>query len=204
MNTTRKTLLSAFGLLLSFCLVFFVLAVLLTGCAVLDKGYDKQAVFHDATTNVVTKYVTNTVVLPPVTNIIDNTVSAPVVRTVVMPTIETVITPAYYTTNLVDKPIVTGAVAMAEALPVPYAGLAGGGLALLYSMYRNIRNKKALVAIVQGIDEGRKLLQTTPELQGVDAKIKDILIKHQEVAGVLTQVSGIVNQYTGDTVPPKG
>ena len=63
-----------------------------------------------------------------------------------------------------------------------------------------MRNKKALSAVVLGVEAGRKILQETPEGQKLDAQLKDALIHYQEVAGVLNKVSGIVNNITGDTV----
>lgn len=177
-------------------------ALVISGCSVLDQTYDKQVVWHDPVTNSISRIVTNEVVIPPVTNAAGNVIAAHT-NVVLTPVTEYIIVPGYSTTNLVDKPLVTGAIGTVQALPFPYTGLAGGVLALLYSFYRNIRNKKALVAVVQGIDEGRKLLQNTPELQAIDSKIKDILIKHQEVAGVLNAVTAVVNTYTDDTVPPK-
>jgi hypothetical protein len=183
-------------------LTLIAFALTFAGCAALDKAYKQEVVYSPPSTNVVTKYITNTVEVAAVTNA-DNTVTPPKTQVIVVPTIETVITPARYTTNLVDNPAVTGTIAVAETLPIPFVGLAGGVIGLLYSVYRNIRNKKALVAVVQGIDDGRKLLQGTPELQAIDAKIRDVLIQHQEVAGVLNAVSDVVNKYTNDTVPPK-
>lgn len=121
---------------------------------------------------------------------------------------ETTITPATATspavtnTVLVDRPELTTAVAVGQTLPIPYVGLGASILGLLYTLYRNIRNKQALVSVVTGIEAGRKILQTTPELQAVDAKIKDFLIAHQEIAGTLQTVSSVVNSYTGDTTKP--
>jgi hypothetical protein len=68
----------------------------------------------------------------------------------------------------------------------------------IYAMYRNVRNKKALVAVVQGVDTFRKSLQT-PELGPLDAKLKQTLIDHQDIAGVIKEVTNVVNEYTGNT-----
>jgi hypothetical protein len=114
-----------------------------------------------------------------------------------------VVTPERTESVLVDKPIINSGLGMAKSVPIPYAGLLGSILGLFYTAYRMFRNKQALKAVVMGIEEGRKILQTTPELQAIDMKIKDALIRHQELAGVLTTVSDVVNTYTDKTVPQK-
>ena len=159
--------------------------ILFTGCDILDKGYDKQSVYYPPVTNTVIKLVTNTV------------------TQAVTPETVFVVTPERTETVFLDKPIVTTGLGMTKAVPVPYAGFAGSILGLIYTGYRMIRNKQALKAVVMGIEEGRKMLQTTPELQAIDLKIKDALIRHQELAGVLTTVSDVVNTYTDKTVPQK-
>ena len=186
------------------CSIYAVLLLslgLLIGCTAIDKAYNKEVVYTPAKTNTVTTFVTNTVVIAAVTNA-DQTVTPEKTQVVIVPTVEYTVVPATYKTNLVDNPSVTTTLAVAETLPVPYAGLVASIIALAYASYRNVRNKKALVAVVQGIDAGRKLLQNTPELRALDAKIKDVLIDHQEVAGVLQAVTKVVTEYTGDTVPP--
>lgn len=170
------------------------LMIAITGCSLLDRGYDKVPVFHAATTNSVLKSVT----VPASTNAA-GVVTPP--QVVVTPTV--VVQPAYWTTNLVDKPLVDSGLGVAQSLPIPYAGLAGTVLAGLYGFYRNLRNKQALQSVVEGVEAFRQTLQT-PELSALDAKLKDYLIKHQEIGGSLQTVSTLVNQITGDTVPAKG
>jgi hypothetical protein len=67
-------------------------------------------------------------------------------------------------------------------------------------MYASGRNKKLAAALVTGIEAGRQILQTTSEGQKLDAKFKDMLIAHQEAAGVLNAASTLVNTLTGNTV----
>jgi hypothetical protein len=165
----------------------------LCGCSSIDKHlYNQQVVqTKEAVTNTVLSYVTNTVPVMVEGKTVTNTVIQPISTTT--------ITPALYTTNLVDNPIVTTSIEVTRDLPIPFAGLAGGLLAMLYSSYRMIRNKQTVNALVNGIEAGRQLLQTTPELKQIDDKFKDLLIHHQEIAGVLNEVSKVVNDKTGNT-----
>lgn len=107
-----------------------------------------------------------------------------------------VITPAH--TELADKVSVTAPLSFFEQLPVPYAGLAASVLGGLYALYRNIRNRNALVATVQGVEAFRKTMQS-PELKPLDDKLKKFLIDHQEIGGVLDVVTKVVNDKTVDT-----
>jgi len=190
---------------ITFIIAMFIamfILFLVTGCDTLDKGYDNVVTYTPAITNSYTKLITNSIVTPSFTNEVGVIIPEKTTQ-VITPIVEIVITPESYSTNLVNKPMVESGLAITGSLPVPFAGFAGGLLTLIYSIYRMIRNKQALKAVILGIEEGRKLLQTTPELQAVDSKIKDALIKHQELAGVLNTVSSVINSYTGDTVPPK-
>lgn len=99
----------------------------------------------------------------------------------------------------VSAPALGGA-KLVTSLPIPFAAPAGIVLTFLLQGYASMRNKKALSAVVLGVEAGRKILQETPEGQKLDAQLKDALIHYQEVAGVLNKVSGIVNNITGDTV----
>jgi hypothetical protein len=158
------------------------------GCGTVENAlYDKVITTQPAITNYVQVPVTNFVYgLDGKTN--------PVIYKVTNP----VIIPAYTLTNLADKPIIDDGIAITNSLPVPYAGVVGIIGSMLYGGYRLWRNKKAVDALVLGIEAGRKLLQT-PELKPLDDKIVTALKQHQQVAGVLNMVSGIVNDITGDT-----
>jgi hypothetical protein len=105
-------------------------------------------------------------------------------------------------TELVPKQAVSGAVSFISSLPIPYAAIAGLAATTLMSMYSSIRNKRGLQAVVTGVDAARQFLHTTPQGAAIDSHIKDLLIKHQEAAGVFKLVSGIVDSVTDDTVPP--
>lgn len=190
-------------------LLALTVALAITGCAVLDRMYGKTVTAHPQTTNVVTRLETNTVV-----NWVTNSITDPAgnvmqhvsatTNVVVTPRTVITVTPAWFETNLVANTSVEGGISavggVAGSLGVPGAGLIGIVLGWLYPAYAAFRNKKANIALVTGIEAGRQILQETPEGQKLDARMKDALINHQEVAGVLNLVSGLVNRYTGDTV----
>lgn len=166
------------------------MATLLTGCNLLDRGYDTVAIQHPAITNSVTVMETNSIV-NPANGQLEQTIT---------PHVTVKIQPAYTTTELMDKPLIASGIQTLKSLPIPYASIGASFLAAAVSIYKLIRNKQALKAVVVGVEAGREMLQNTPQGQILDAKIKDILIKHQEEAGVLHIVSDVVNSYTGDTV----
>ncbi len=177
-------------------LVAASIALLFSGCGALDKAYDQQAVVTPPQTNYVTINVTNVVNVPP-------TATVPAHQEIqVTPTITATIKPAVTNFVLIDKPIVTSGLEVGKSLPIPYVGLGAAIIGLAYSTYRNIRNKKINVALIQGIEGGRALLQT-PELRKYDDAIKAQLTKHQELAGVLNEVSALVNDHTTTTTPPR-
>jgi hypothetical protein len=162
-------------------LLLTALALTFTGCASTEKALlTSTATVTPATTNQVVSVdattgqsVTNQVVMPPATNV-----------------------------TYAPSPVAVAATQTIAALPFPFAGTAGIALGWLLTAYAAWKNKKLSVALVQGIDAGRQILQTTPEGQKLDAKFKDALIEHQEIAGVLNAASTLVNDYTGDTVKP--
>jgi hypothetical protein len=110
--------------------------------------------------------------------------------------------PAFAETNFVANPVITGAATVVSALPFPFAGVAGVLLGALPCMYAAFRNRKALVAVIQGIEAGRQVLQSTVEGKKLDAVVRGELIKHQDAAGVLKTVSNLVSDYTGNTTQP--
>lgn len=111
-----------------------------------------------------------------------------------------VVTPGSTNTTLVPKPSLVADTNLVAALPLPYAAPAGIGLGWLLTAYAYARQKKLSTALVTGIEAGRKILQQTPEGQALDAKVKDALIEHQDIAGVLNQASALVNSLTANTV----
>ncbi|MDE2102584.1 MAG: hypothetical protein KGL39_35380 [Patescibacteria group bacterium] len=187
-----------------------ILTLGVCGCSSLDKLYSTQTFTNPATTNevaqvtpaftnqtaVVHPATTNTLtgeITPPTTNIVLN-VTPPVTNLV------QVVIPATTSTQLVPNSSVATGIQAAGAIPLPFAGVAAGLLGWLYTAYAAARNKKLASALVTGIEAGRQILQSTPEGQKLDAKVKDALIQHQELAGVLNQASALVNSLTGNTV----
>ena len=115
-----------------------------------------------------------------------------------------VVTPGSTNVTLIPKPNLVADTNLVSSLPIPYAVPAGLGLGWLLQAYCFVRQKKLSTALVTGIEAGRKILQQTPEGQALDAKVKDALIEHQDIAGVLNAASAMVNSLTANTVqtPP--
>jgi hypothetical protein len=192
---------------LCWTLALLVLCVTISGCSSLDRAlYRTQVETRPAeilATNTVT--ITNVVVVPEVVATNQATGQVEVVEpvrtnVVLTPRVEYVYAPPVTVTNLVPRPAVEAGLKAVEGAPFPMAGLAGILLGWAYSAYAAVRNKKTAVAVIQGIEAGRRILQETPEGQVLDKKIKDALIEHQETAGVLHQVTQLVTSYTGNTV----
>ncbi len=182
-------------------------AVIITGCGTLDKLYKQNPVVIPAATNtvaVVTPAATNQVATVATNDA--GAVLTNVTVTVVAPVTNYVqkITPASTNMELAPNPIVQAGIStggnVASGMGLPFAGAGAIALGWLYTGYANLRNKKITAALVTGIEAGRQILQTTPEGQALDAKIKDALIQHQQVAGVLNEVSTLVNNLTDNTV----
>jgi hypothetical protein len=196
-------------------LIFTALAALTVGCSTIDKLYDHQVVTTPGApvatntvyrTNVVQLVLTNTVT-------VTNTATGEVVKSnavqlVAQPIItaqpQIVYAPDTYTTNLVPRATISAPLNTVGSSGIPIAAPIAIGLGWLYSAYAAIRNKNAARALVTGIEAGRQFLQTTPEGQKADAKIKDYLVQHQEAAGVVDLVGKLVAQHTGDTTATTG
>lgn len=146
------------------------IAVITVGCAQLDRAVIREQVMPAQT--------------------VQTTNSAGQVESVILPPV----------TNYVVNPVVTGTAGAVSAIPLPWAGTAGTLAALLASLYVSARRKKLAVALVEGIEAGRMVLQASPEGQALDTKIKDELIHHQEISGVLSAASKLVSEYTDNTV----
>ena len=170
-----------------------------TNRSIIPASYSTNFVPAVMATNVTRSYIDEAtgVVVPGFTNV--TTIQAAAAYVTYVPAVTNDV-PVYGKAELVEKSTVTGGLTILGALPIPFAGLASGVLGLIYSMYRNVRNKKIAVGLVQSIDQARQLLQTTPELKAIDQKFKDTLIEHQDVAGVLSEVTQLVHDYTGNTV----
>ena len=164
-----------------------LLAGLIVGCSTLDSKLYKQDVqYIPASTNYVSQLITN---------ISDTATGA--VQTVYQVTVP-IVTPAHTITNLAENPDVRATINTVSGLPIPFAGVAGGVAGLLYGGYRLWRNKKTIDALVLGIEEGRKILQS-PELKPLDDQIVNLLKQQQEKHGVLNVVSKVVNNLTDYT-----
>jgi hypothetical protein len=189
----------------------------LSGCATMDKAYDKEVVWADTPTVHVftnTVVVTNTVPVVTertnivyVTNAASGTVSGVATREPVatnyVTAIVTNLVPVFMTnvvqvpvTNLVAKPEVETAIGAAGSVINTFAPGIGSIVALalggLYHGYRQVRNRKVNEALVQGVETARAVLTTTPQGKAADAQLVKWLMDHQREAGVLGTVSDLV------------
>ena len=169
-------------LLTSLIIASSVTLLALSGCSTVDKALLTS-------TQTVTPAITNAVITEATNT--DGTIT---------PVAELVVTPPQTNTTFAPNTTVSTGLTILGAVPIPWAGTAAAILAAALSMYASGRNKKLAAALVTGIEAGRQILQTTPEGQKLDAKIKDALIEHQEAAGVLNAASALVNDLTGNTV----
>ena len=175
---------------------------LLSGCSSMDKLFYKQEVVTTPgaiiRTNTIT--VTNVVVVEIAkTNALTGEITAPKIAQIITPTITYDYAAPVCVTNLVPSQAIQGGIAATGALPLPGAGAIALGLGWLYSLYASIRNKKVAAGVVMSVERAREFLQTTPEGQALDGKVRDILKQHQESAGIATAVSGLLRDYVDPT-----
>src|SRR5215475_2598091 len=199
----------------------FVALMALSGCATMDKAYDREVVWADTPTVHVftnTVVVTNTVpVVTERTNIVyvTNATSGAVsgfatrepLATNFVTAIVTNLVPVFMTnvvqvpvTNLVAKPEVEATIGAAGSVINTFAPGIGSIVALalggLYHGYRQVRNRKVNEALVQGVETARAVLATTPQGQAADVQFVKWLMEHQKEAGVFSTVSELVDQLT--------
>jgi hypothetical protein len=170
------------SLIIALAIASSVTLLALSGCSTLDRALLTS-------TQTITPAITNAV-------IVENTNADGTIT----PVAELVVTPSQTNTIFAPNTTATTGLTILSAVPVPWCGTAAAILTAALSMYVSGRNKKLAAALVTGIEAGRQILQTTPEGQKLDAKIKDALIAHQEAAGVLNAASQLVNSLTGNTV----
>lgn len=193
----------------------------LSGCATMDKAYDKEVVWANAPTVHVftnTVVVTNTVPVVTertnivfVTNAASGTVSGVATREPVatnfVTAVVTNLVPVFMTnlvqvptTNLVAKPEVETAIGAAGSVINTFAPGIGSIVALalggLYHGYRQVRNRKVNEALVQGVETARAVLTTTPQGKAADGQLVKWLMDHQREAGVLGTVSDLVESVS--------
>jgi hypothetical protein len=193
----------------------------LSGCATMDKAYDKEVVWADAPTVHVftnTVVVTNTVpVVTERTNVVyvTNATSGAVsgfatrepVATNFVTAVVTNLVPVFMTnvvqvpvTNLVARPEVEAAISATGSIVNTFAPGIGSfvtfALGGLYHGYRQVRNRKVNEALVQGVETARAVLTTTPQGRAADAYYVKWLADHQKEAGVFNTVSGLVEDFS--------
>jgi len=193
----------------------------LSGCATMDKAYDKEVVWAEAPTVHVftnTVVVTNTVPVVTertnvvyVTNATSGAVSGVATREAVatnfVTAVVTNLVPVFMTnvvqvpvTNLVARPEVEAAISATGSIVNMFAPGIGSVVALalggLYHGYRQVRNRKVNEALVQGVETARAVLTTTPQGKAADAQFVKWLMDHQREAGVFGTVSDLVDSVS--------
>jgi hypothetical protein len=199
----------------------FVAVVALSGCATMDKAYDREVVWTNTPTVHVftnTVVVTNTVPVVTertnivyVTNAASGTVSGVATREAVatnyVTAVVTNLVPVFMTnvvqvpvTNLVAKPEAEAAIGAVGSVVNTFAPGIGSIVALalggLYHGYRQVRNRRVNEALVQGVETARAVLTTTPQGKAADAQLVKWLMDHQREAGVLGTVSDLVESVS--------
>jgi hypothetical protein len=175
-----------------------LLAVLLvvsggSGCSALDKAYKQEVRW------------TNVPAVQVQTNMVVVTKAAP--GAVGGVAIETNFVPVFYTnfvhvpvTNLVARPEALAAIEATGSIVNAFMPGIGSAAALalggLYHLYRQVRNRKVVATLVQGVETARAVLGTTPQGQAADALLVKWLMEHQKEAGVFTAVSGLVERLS--------
>jgi hypothetical protein len=201
--------------------VAFATLIGLSGCATMDRAYDKEIVWTNSpTVHVFTNTVVITNTIPVVTErtnvvYVTNATSGAVsgvatrepVATNYVTAVVTNLVPVFMTnvvqvpvTNLVAKPEVETAIGAAGSVINTFAPGVGSIVALalggLYHGYRQVRNRKVNEALVQGVETARAVLTTTPQGKAADAQLVKWLMDHQREAGVLGTVSDLVESVS--------
>jgi hypothetical protein len=95
-----------------------------------------------------------------------------------------------------DKPAAVGAVETGGGI---LGGLWGmGGLASTlalgaYHIYRQSQNKQVSGALIQGIETAKEVIKTTPQGERLQEAFQSWLVTHQAAAGVISPITGLVN-----------
>jgi hypothetical protein len=202
-------------------LAMVVAAVLISGCAALDRGYNPEVTWGEVPvvetglrpvvlTNIEPQIETRERVVL-VTNEVDGAVSGYVTEEPVATNLVTVLVtdtiPVFETnlvqvpvTNLVASPTVLATIGAVGAVGDTYLPGIGSMIALvlggLYHGYRQIRNRKVNEALVQGVETARAILETTPQGKVADAQFVKWLMEHQKEAGVFATVATLVDNLS--------
>jgi len=169
----------------------------LSGCSTLDRAYKQEVSWTNAP---VVHVVTNVVV---VTREVPGESGAP---SRVVP-VETNFVPVFYTnvvqvpvTNLLARPEAIAAIEATGSIVNAFMPGVGSLIALalggFYHGYRQVRNRRVVGALIQGVETARAVLTTTPQGEAADAQLVKWLMEHQKEAGVFTTVSGLVERLS--------
>jgi hypothetical protein len=198
-----------------------VAAVLISGCAALDRAYDSEVTWSEVpvvetglrpmgVTNVVPQVVEReriVMVTNDVTGVVNSYSEREPVATNLVTVLVTNTIPVFETnlvqvpvTNLVASPAALATIGAIGAVGDTYLPGIGSMIALLlgglYHGYRQVRNRKVNEALVQGVETARAILETTPQGKTADAQFVKWLMEHQKEAGVFTTVATLVDNLS--------
>lgn len=95
-----------------------------------------------------------------------------------------------------DKPTALAAIQTGGGLAGAPWGIGGLLTTLLiggYHIYQRTQNKQVAGALIQGIETAKEVLRTTPQGAQLAASFGAWLVNHQAAAGVITPISGLVD-----------
>lgn len=95
-----------------------------------------------------------------------------------------------------DKPTALAAIQTGGGLAGAPWGIGGLLTTLLiggYHIYQRTQNKQVAGALIQGIETAKEVLRTTPQGAQLAASFQAWLVNHQAAAGVITPISGLVD-----------
>ncbi len=187
-------------------------AALLTGCDTVGQSPKPptatEAKLYQVETNTIplvitkTNFVQTTNVIT-VTNSVDNTVTTTNVITTT-PTVTQVQTnQVVYTYH--DNPAIIGTIKAVGDASGPFTAgigtLVGGGLALLYGIWGQLRSTKlkgTASALTTEIEAVRDYILTLPQGVKIDAAVTQFMQQHQVETGVANQVMKLIEGNTND------
>lgn len=187
-------------------------AAILVGCDTLGLNPKPptatEARLYDIQTNQVPITVTVTNIVQhtnqvTLTNTVDNTVTTTNVVTATPVVSQVQSNQPEYLYN--PRPAITGTIKAAGDASGPFtAGIGtmiGGGLALLYGMWGQMRSTKlkgTASALTQEIEAVRDYILTLPQGVKIDAAVTQFMQQHQVEAGVATQVMSLIEGNTSN------
>lgn len=112
------------------------------------------------------------------------------------------------TVELEPKSHIEATIAAGTSLLTPYGGIAGILAAAGLSFFARIQKKKLTlaekgeIALVQGIDAFRDVLDQTPQGAVIDEKLTELLKERQQTLGIHDEVRNLVRRWETPTKKP--